>query len=60
MLHRLNVLVPDRVMHQMDVIIKCGKYCSYSEFVRESIMRNINGTMPIILKEAKNEKTYGL
>lgn len=53
MLHRLTVLVPDRVMHQMDVIIKCGKYGSYSEFVRESIMQNINGTMPIILKEAE-------
>ena len=60
MLHRLTVLVPDGVMRQMDVIIKCGKYSSYSEFVRESIMRNINSTIPTILKEAKNEKTYGL
>lgn len=60
MLHGLTVLVPDRMMHRMDVIIKCGKYSSYSEFVRESIMRNINSTMLTILKGAKNEKTYGL
>ena len=54
MLYRLTVLVPERMMHQMDVIIKCGKYVSYSEFVRESIRQNINDTMLIILKKSGN------
>jgi len=48
MLHRLTILVPDSMMHQMDVIIKYGKYKSYSEFVRESIIRNIEVKIPRI------------